>query len=213
MVGKFVLPLLGSAPEVWPTTVLFFQAVLLAGYAFAHLTSRLPARRQALLQLAALAGRRRRAADRRPGASPPDGANPVPWLLVVLATTAGLPFFALAANGPMVQRWLGATRHRAARDPYFLFAASNGGSLIGLLAYPIVVEPLLGLDDQGRAWAALYAVAVALVAASAAALWLRPAAAPAPAARRADDPTEPHPTPSHGLAACAGSRWPRCRRA
>ncbi len=201
MVGKFVLPLLGSAPEVWPTTVLFFQAVLLAGYAFAHLTSRLPARRQALLQLAALAGAAVALPIGVPGASPPDGANPVPWLLVVLATTAGLPFFALAANGPMVQRWLGATRHRAARDPYFLFAASNGGSLIGLLAYPIVVEPLLGLDDQGRAWAALYVVAVALVAASAAALWLRPAAAPAPAAPPA--PTDPDRTAPDAIA------WPR----
>ena len=83
----------------------------------------------------------------------------------------------------MVQRWLASTRHRAARDPYFLFAASNGGSLLGLLAYPFLVEPLLGLDDQGRAWSAGYALGVVLVAASAAALWLQPArevAAPAP---------------------------------
>ena len=75
----------------------------------------------------------------------------------------------------MIQRWLASTRHRAARDPYFLFAASNGGSLLGLLAYPFVLEPLLGLDDQGRVWSVAYAVAIALVAASAVALWLQPA--------------------------------------
>ena len=175
MVGKFVLPLLGSAPEVWPTTVLFFQAALLAGYAFAHVTARLPARRQALLQLGVLALPALVLPLGVPGGEPPAG-NPIPWLLGVLAATAGLPFFALAANGPMVQRWLAATRHRAARDPYFLFAASNGGSLLGLLAYPLLAERLLGLDDQGRAWSVGYALAAVLVAASVAALWLRPAA-------------------------------------
>ena len=176
MIGKLVLPLLGSAPEVWPTTVLFFQAVLLAGYAFAHVTTRLPARRQALIQLAALVIAAVALPIGVPDATAPDTGNPVLWLLGLLAAMAGLPFFALAANGPMVQRWLATTRHRSARDPYFLFAASNGGSLLGLLAYPLVVEPLLGLEGQGRAWAAGYALAVVLVAGSAAALWLRPAA-------------------------------------
>jgi hypothetical protein len=174
MVGKFVLPLLGSAPEVWPTTVLFFQAALLAGYAFAHVTSRLSARKQALLQLALLVVAAVVLPIGVPDASPPESGSPVPWLLGLLAATAGLPFFALAANGPMVQRWLAATRHRAANDPYFLFAASNGGSLLGLLAYPVAAERLLGLEDQGVAWSIGYAVAFALVAASAAALWLRP---------------------------------------
>jgi hypothetical protein len=181
MVGKFVLPLVGSAPQVWPTTVLFFQATLLAGYAFAHVTSRLPARRQALLQLGVLALPALVLPLGVPGGQPPVG-NPIPWLLGVLAVTAGLPFFALAANGPMVQRWLASTRHRAARDPYFLFAASNGGSLLGLLAYPLLGERLLGLSDQGRAWSVGYVLAALLVAASVAALWLRPAAErPAPA--------------------------------
>jgi len=176
MVGKFVLPLLGSAPEVWPTTVLFFQAALLAGYGLAHVTSRLAPRRQAVLQLVLLAVAAIVLPIGLPGGEPPEGGNPVPWLLALLATTAGLPFVALAANGPMVQRWLASTRHRAARDPYFLFAASNGGSLLGLLAYPLLAEPLLGLDDQGSAWSIGYAVAVVLVGASAVALWRRPAA-------------------------------------
>ncbi len=186
LIGQLLLPLLGSTPEVWNTTVLFFQATLLAGYAWAHTTSRLLApRRQALLQLAVMAA----AAVVLPialphGAHPPPSAEPIPWLLGTLAVTAGLPFFALAANGPMLQRWLSCTQHRAARDPYFLFAASNGGSLLGLLAYPLAVSPALTLTGQGHGWAIGYAVAGGLVAASAGALWLRPGravVAPAPA--------------------------------
>ncbi len=179
LVGKLVLPLLGSTPEVWNTTVLFFQMALLAGYAWAHATSRLLSpRRQALLQLVVLGAAVVALPIALPhGAHPPASAEPIPWLLGLLASTAGLPFFALAANGPMLQRWLASTRHRAARDPYFLYAASNGGSLLGLLAYPLVLEPALTLTGQGRGWAIGYAVAGGLVAASAAALWLRPAGA------------------------------------
>jgi len=180
MVGKFVLPLLGSSPEVWPTTVLFFQAVLLAGYVFAHVTSRLPARRQAVVQLGVIVAAAAVLPIGVPDSAPPASANPIPWLVALLATTAGLPFFALAALGPMLQRWLAGTRHRAARDPYFLFAASNGGSLLGLLAYPLVLEPQLSLGGQGRAWSIVYALAFALVLASAALLWIQPAARPVP---------------------------------
>lgn len=174
MVGKFVLPLLGSAPEVWPTTVLFFQAALLAGYGFAHLSSRLAARRQALLQLALLLVAVAALPIAVPHATAPRSEHPIAWLVVVLATTAGLPFFALASLGPMLQRWLAGTRHRAARDPYFLFAASNGGSLLGLLAYPLLLEPQLSLGGQGTAWTIGYALAGVLVLASAIALWLQP---------------------------------------
>jgi hypothetical protein len=182
MVGKSLLPLLGSTPQVWTTTVLFFQAALLAGYAFSHATSRrLSPRVQAIVQIALLVAAAvvlpvevARAAD------PPQSSNPIPWLLGTLALGAGLPFFALAANGPTLQRWLAATRHRAGRDPYFLFAASNGGSLLGLLAYPLAVEPLLSLSSQDDAWAVGYGAAALLVAACAVGLWLRPAA---PAAR------------------------------
>jgi len=200
MVGKFVLPLLGSSPEVWPTTVLFFQAVLLAGYAFAHVTSRLPARRQAVVQLGVILAAAAVLPIGVPDSAPPASANPIPWLVALLATTAGLPFFALAALGPMLQRWLAGTRHRAARDPYFLFAASNGGSLLGLLAYPLVLEPQLSLGGQGTAWSIVYALAFALVLASAALLWLQPAghASPAPAA--------PAPAPAEGRGEVEGDR-------
>lgn len=177
MVGKALLPLLGSTPEVWNTTVLFFQAALLAGYAFSHATStRLAPRAQSLLQVALLAlGAIALPVTIAADARPPASSNPTPWLIGTLLVTAGLPFFALAANGPTLQRWLAATRHRAGRDPYFLFAASNGGSLIGLLAYPLALEPLLTLHVQDDAWAVGYGVAGLLVAACAIVLWLRPA--------------------------------------
>src|SRR5690349_21196455 len=179
MVGKALLPLLGSTPEVWNTTVLFFQAALLAGYAFSHATSaRLSPRAQSVLQVALIAAGAIAlpvtvAADARPPAT----SNPTPWLIGTLLVTAGLPFFALATGGPTLQRWLAATTHKAGRDPYFLFAASNGGSLIGLLAYPLALEPLLTLHDQSHWWAIGYGVAGLLVVACAVALWLRPARA------------------------------------
>lgn len=181
MVGKFLLPPLGSTPAVWNTTVLFFQAVLLAGYGWSHLTSRLAPRRQAMLQLLVLALAAIALPIAVPGdVRPPSSSEPIPWLLGLLAVTAGLPFFALAANGPMLQRWLSATRHHAARDPYFLFAASNGGSLVGLLAYPLLVEPNLSLHSQGRAWGFGYTLAALLAGAAAIALWLRPGKREAP---------------------------------
>jgi hypothetical protein len=173
MVGKFLLPPLGSTPAVWNTTVLFFQATLLAGYIYSHLTSRL--RAQKLVHIAVLAVGVVSlpiavAADVTPS------SHPVLWLLGLLATTAGLPFFALAANGPMLQRWYGG------RDPYFLFAASNAGSFVGLLAYPLVVEPHLSLHDQGWAWAVGYGIAVGLVVACAIAGRRAPAPEPVAAA-------------------------------
>jgi hypothetical protein len=174
MVGKFLLPPLGSTPAVWNTTVLFFQAALLAGYLYSHLTSRLRERQKlvhiAVLAVGAVSLPIAVAADVTPS------SHPVLWLLGLLATTAGLPFFALAANGPMLQRWYGG------RDPYFLFAASNAGSFVGLLAYPLIVEPHLSLHDQGRAWGAGYGIAVALTVACAL------ARRRAPAAEREPDP-------------------------
>lgn len=175
MVGKFLLPPLGSTPAVWTTTVLFFQAILLAGYLWSHLTSRLSIRRQALVQLAVLAlGIVSLPIAVAADVKPPASSEPIPWLLALLASTAGLPFFALAALGPTLQRWFA-----AAREPYVLFAASNAGSLIGLLAYPLVVEPNLSLHDQGRVWGYGYALVALLVLAAAA------------RARRADETAAP----------------------
>jgi hypothetical protein len=163
MVGKLVLPLLGSSPQVWTATVLFFQVALLAGYAYAHLSSRLRPRVQAALQVALLAAGAVSLPIAISHPHPPASSNPVLWLLGLLFVTAGLPFIALAANAPLLQRWLSG-RHP---NPYFLYAVSNAGSLIGLIAYPLLVERFLTLHAQGVAWATAYGVAFALVVASA----------------------------------------------
>src|SRR5262249_11950925 len=87
------------------------------------------------------------------------------WLLGLFATSIGLPFFALAANGPLVQAWFVRTDHPSARDPYFLFAASNIGSFLALISYPLLVEPLLRLGEQTWAWTVGYYVLILLIAA------------------------------------------------
>ncbi len=191
LVGKLMLPLLGSSPAVWTTTVLFFQLALLAGYALSLAVSRLRSLRiQVLAQLGLLAV----AAISLPLAAPspasvPNGPNPVLWLLGLLAVTAGLPFLALAANGPTLQRWLAESGRPAGRDPYFLFAASNAGSLLGLLAFPLLLEPRLTLHGQGTAWTVGYAAAAASIAGIGLTLVLRRAPEPATAA-------EPPPRPA-----------------
>jgi hypothetical protein len=161
MCAKAVLPYLGGTPAVWNTCMVFFQAGLLAGYAYAHyLPGRFGPRRQAVLHIVALAA----ALALLPIAIPADGADvghPVVWLLVVLTRTAAVPFVLVAASGPLLQRWHAAA---GARDPYYLYAASNVGSLAALLAYPVVVEPNLTLAEQGRLWLAGFVVLVGLTA-------------------------------------------------
>ncbi|HKS37979.1 MAG TPA: hypothetical protein VJW76_12355, partial [Verrucomicrobiae bacterium] len=147
MIAKMLLPLLGGAPAVWNTCMVFFQAMLLAGYACAHfVTTRLNLRSQLILHatLLLLAGAFLpfRVSEARVQLLAA-GANPSGWLLGCLAATAGLPFFIVATSAPLLQRWFSTTRHRAAGDPYFLYAASNAGSLLALMSYPVLVEPNL----------------------------------------------------------------------
>src|SRR5215213_5562691 len=183
MFAKFVLPTFGSTPSVWTGSMMFFQAALLASYFYVHATtSWLGPRRQAVLHLVVVllpllvlpvavpAG------EWAPGAE----SNPLLYLLGLLFVSIGLPFFAIAATNPLIQRWLSDTDHPAARDPYFLYRASNLGSVIGLLGYPLVVEPSLRLATQGVLWSIGYGVLVVLVFACAVVLWRSaPAAAAA----------------------------------
>jgi hypothetical protein len=164
MAAKFLLPSLGGAPAVWNTCVVFFQAMLLAGYAYAHLTPRwLGIRRHAsahiLLVLASMLMLPSAAALREA----PLDSHPTLWLLGALVRAVGVPFFVLTTTTPLLQSWFASTRDRAARDPYFLYAASNFGSLPGLLAYPLAIEPLLPLNAQSKFWAAGYLVFAGLV--------------------------------------------------
>jgi hypothetical protein len=192
LVAKMILPLLGGMPAVWITCLLFFQAVLLAGYTYAHAVGRrLATRRQALahlgllvvpvlalplltLPLQLLRGEAPAAGPATWIGLPPNDASPIPWLLGLLVLTVGLPFFALSTTAPLLQRWFARTGHPSASDPYFLYAASNLGSMLALLGYPVVLEPSLGLAEQSGVWIAGYILLIVLVATCAFAVWRSP---------------------------------------
>ncbi len=176
MFTKMVLPLLGGTPSVWNTCMVFYQAVLLAGYGYAHAATRwLGVRRQAVLHLGLLLlivlalpiGVAK-------GWRPPVDSNPIVWLLALLSVSVALPFFVISTTAPMLQKWFAHTGHQAAGDPYFLYGASNLGSMLALLCYPLVVEPLLPLGDQARLWAGGYGLLVGLIVVCAVLLWRAP---------------------------------------
>ena len=155
MAARFLLPWFGGAPSVWSTCLLFFQAALLAGYAYAHVTRRLGPRRQAQLHIALLVlaiG----TLPITPSAAwkPADAGSPAGRILLLLAATVGLPYLLLAATAPLVQDWFAHTR----RVPYRLYALSNLGSLLGLVAYPAIVERFLPLQAQSIVWSAAFVV-------------------------------------------------------
>jgi hypothetical protein len=168
MFTKMVLPILGGAPSVWSVAMVFFQAALLAGYAYAHLLARtLTVAQAALVHLGVLAA----AALTLPigiahglGAPPSTGIGF--WLVVLFAASIGLPFVALSASAPLLQSWFAASGHKQARNPYVLYAASNLGSFAALLAYPLAIESLLPLRGQAWAWSAGFAALAVLVAAA-----------------------------------------------
>ena len=166
MFTRMVLPLLGGSPAVWNTSLVFYQAALLAGYAYAHVTTRwLGVRKQVMLHLVVLLVPLFLLPIAIPrGWLPSTQGNPIPWLLMVLAVSAGLPFFAVSATSPLLQRWFTASGHRSASDPYFLYAASNLGSLLTLASYPTIVERRWGLVQQSRWWSVGYAVLLLLTA-------------------------------------------------
>jgi hypothetical protein len=204
MVAKFVLPLYGSTPAVWNTSLVFFQATLLLAYLYAHLsTRRLGARRQALVHVAVVLVPLAFLPLAVPSHyRPPAEGVQVLSLLGLLVVTVGVPFFVVSSTAPLLQRWLSETDHPAGIDPYFLYRASNLGSVIGLLAYPLAVEPNLRLDDQGWLWSGGYAVLALLLVACVAALW-RSRPAPAPE-EEAEDETE---TDAQAPAARRRLRW------
>lgn len=166
MIAKMVLPLLGGSPAVWTTCMLFFQVTLLAGYAYAHGSAAwLGGRRQrvvqAVLVILPLAVLPMASFEALEAAAPREG-SPTRWLLVALMTSAGLPFFAVSTTAPTLQGWFARTGHRSARDPYFLYGASNLGSMVALIAYPFVIEPLFTMTQQRRLWSLGYGLLAAL---------------------------------------------------
>ena len=156
MMGKMVLPWFGGSASVWTTCMLFFQALLLIGYLYTHwLVNKLSPKRQSwlhgLLLLACLLILPIGASE----AWKPQGAeNPTLQILGLLVVSIGLPYFVLSSTGPLVQSWF--ARERANAIPYRLFALSNLGSMLALLAYPLAIEPLLSLRGQSFTWSVLF---------------------------------------------------------
>lgn len=170
MVGKMILPMLGGSPQVWNTAMLCFQALLLGGYAYAHITTRfLGIRAQAVLHIVLLCGCLAILPIAIPASWPaPDTNHPILWQLTLIMAIAGAPFFILAGSAPMLQRWFFVSGSPGASNPYFLYAASNLGSMLALLGYPLVAEPLLTLHEQSEAWKAGFFILIVLTALAAA---------------------------------------------
>jgi spermidine synthase len=158
--AKLVLPVLGGSPSVWAVAMCFFQAALLVGYLHAHLLGRyVSPTRSGLVHLGLCAAAVLVLPISIPESwrEPPPG-EPALWQLGLFSVAVGLPFVAVAANAPLLQAWFAKTGHRNAGDPYFLYAASNLGSMLALLGYPLVLEPALGASAVSRLWTAGFIV-------------------------------------------------------
>jgi hypothetical protein len=173
MLAKMALPMLGGTPAVWNTCLVFFQAVLLAGYLYAYASTKwLRRRAQIVLHISlALTPLAVLPLHIPVGWEPPAQSTPVLWILAMLSVAVGLPFFLLSSSTPMLQRWFSQSGHKSAADPYFLYAASNAGSMVGLLAYPLLLEPTLRLSAQSSLWSCGYAVFFTLTVACGALVW------------------------------------------
>ena len=187
MFAKMVLPVLGGSPSVWAVAMLFFQAALLAGYCYAHLLLRfVPVATTGFIHLVVSAVAFVVLPIGLPAwfGEPPAG-EPYLWQLGLFSVAVGLPFFAVAANAPLLQAWFASTGHRQSGDPYFLYAASNFGSFLALLGYPLVLEPLIGLRTLSWYWALGFAAL--LVALAVAFVFVRRFATPQPDVALATD--------------------------
>ncbi|MBR0551834.1 hypothetical protein [Stakelama marina] len=186
MAARMALPRLGGAPAVWNSAMLVYQALLLAGYGYAHALGYLSPKRQAAVHLVVLALGALWLPIGLLSMELPAGAEPAIWVPWLFGASIGPLFFAVAAQAPLVQRWYAVAS--GGRDPYALYAASNLGSFAGLLAYPLLVEPELGLGGQSGVWTAGYILLFACVVVIA--LWI-PRGAPPEARTDAGPPSSP----------------------
>jgi hypothetical protein len=165
MIARMALPRLGGAPNVWNSAMLVYQALLLAGYFYAHRLSRLPFALQTKVHLALFAVAALTLPVGLIAMPAPEPGTEVFWVPLLLALSIGPVFFLVSAQAPLMQRWFSA--HPQAGEPWPLYAASNLGSFAGLIAYPLLAEPLLSLKAQAWAWSAGYGLLLVLIALSA----------------------------------------------
>src|SRR3954467_3011810 len=169
LIARLILPWFGGTAAVWTTCMLFFQCVLLAGYAYAHAANaKLSPRAQAILHtVLLLAAVATLPILPDPSWKPEGGGEPISRILLLLVATVGLPYLLISSTSPLVQAWF--SRAHPGANPYRLFAVSNFASLLALIGYPLVVEPYLTNGQQVAGWSWLFA-AFALLCASLA--WL-----------------------------------------
>jgi hypothetical protein len=166
IIAKMILPWFGGSAMVWTSCMMFFQLALLGGYAYSHAIVRKPVAWQTRLHLICLAvSLVWLPVNPKEWLKPTGEANPLFGILLVLFVSVGLPYFMLSTTGPLMQAWYAASH--PGRLPYRLFALSNFGSLLALLAYPILIEPSIPLRMQGWVWSALFALFAILCAATA----------------------------------------------
>ena len=176
MVGKMILPLLGGTPAVWNTCMVFYQALLLGGYFYAHrsTTNLAPKKQTAIhtiilfaglgvLLVGALLSINNSPIPIVSSLSPQGDDYPFFGVIVLLAVAIALPFFVVSTSAPLLSKWFAETGQPSSKNPYFLYAASNFGSLLALIAYPAIVEPNLRLVHQAWLWAIGYGLLVAMV--------------------------------------------------
>ena len=173
MFGKLLLPLLGGSPAVWNTCMVFYQSILFFGYLYAHLlTKRQKPRRQIQIHAGVILLSLLTLPLALPeNIAPPTESNPTFWLLWTLLLAIGLPFFVVSTTAPLLQKWFANVGHHTSHDPYYLYAASNAGSLIALLSYPFLLEPNIGLANQKIYWSVGYFLLSLMVSVCAATLW------------------------------------------
>ena len=189
MVARMALPQLGGAPNVWNSAMLVYQALLLAGYAYAHRLSRLPLRRQAAIHIGLLLVAALTLPIAIANLAPPRAGNEAWWVPLLFFASVGPVFFLVSAQAPLMQRWFAV--HPDAGEPWALYAASNLGSFAGLLAYPLLAEPFLRVPAQSLMWSAGYGLLIVMIALAAKARWHAVVSLePAPETQPATAPTE-----------------------
>ena len=173
MFSKMILPLLGGTPQVWTTAMLFFQIMLLAGYFYAHISDQVfGLRTQIILHLSLIFIFLTVLPFSIPeGWTPGADQNPTLWQLLTMTSVLGGPFFILAGSAPLFQKWFSQSDHKDADSPYFLYGASNLGSMGALLAYPFLIEPHLHLPEQSQHWMVGYIILAACVIACGSLVW------------------------------------------
>ena len=169
MIARMALPRLGGAPAVWNSAMLVYQALLLAGYAYAHRLTQTSPRRQAIIHIILFAVAILWLPIGLANLQPPADGSPIFWVPWLLIASIGPLFFVVAAQAPLMQRWYSMSGNQG--EPYALYAASNIGSFGGLIAYPILVEPFTTLQSQKWIWSGIYLALMALVGICAIQIW------------------------------------------